>query len=346
MNKLTPDALFLVAIELDDISLLSFCSTNKYFNNNICKKDRIWNYKLNQIEDKISIEKLKEETGLKLKKLYQLVASLIYVKKLLNINLNLFEIYNTKNLSDNIDYSKFKEISEQSWKNVPLFILFKINPYVFSEICKNVETCSSKKFMKKYLNIWKGEIDINYGYGVDLIQDFIKNTKPDVHEIFFNFLIKKPDELIKVCKNTESPFCENKEFIKNFFDLNIDHFSYPITTIISMLPTSFLEEFLLRYIELEKKIPYTFVNISYIFKKFMPSLLKWNPKLAMKFLQNNIDEIIETDKKEHITALNEIFGYAVTYDRNEIMDYIYNYIKNMKDLPEDYDELFSYVNDE
>ena len=48
MNKLNKDELFLLAIELSLPDLLTFCSSGKRINDLVCKRDDIWNYKLNR----------------------------------------------------------------------------------------------------------------------------------------------------------------------------------------------------------------------------------------------------------------------------------------------------------
>ena len=47
MQTLSSDALFALAIQLELPELLQFCSTSKKINDNVCKKDNIWYYKLN-----------------------------------------------------------------------------------------------------------------------------------------------------------------------------------------------------------------------------------------------------------------------------------------------------------
>ena len=68
MENFNPDELFLIAIELDMPSLLEFCASNSRFNNLICNRDKIWEYKLekefkNEMskEVKLNNEKLNNE---------------------------------------------------------------------------------------------------------------------------------------------------------------------------------------------------------------------------------------------------------------------------------------------
>ena len=56
MEKLTKDPLFLVALELNDIDMANFCKSNKFFNDQICKKDDIWYYILERDYDKPEVK--------------------------------------------------------------------------------------------------------------------------------------------------------------------------------------------------------------------------------------------------------------------------------------------------
>ena len=46
MQRLTKDELFSLAIHLDLADILRLCSTSKYVERNLCLRDSIWNYKL------------------------------------------------------------------------------------------------------------------------------------------------------------------------------------------------------------------------------------------------------------------------------------------------------------
>jgi hypothetical protein len=106
MNKLTKDPLFLVALELNDVDLANFCKTNKKFNEQFCKKDDIWNYKLSRLDKKYSedIQNLSQEVSVPIKprELYQLVKSLIDAKEIFKLDWSLTELYNKEEISPTI----------------------------------------------------------------------------------------------------------------------------------------------------------------------------------------------------------------------------------------------------
>ncbi len=51
MEKLSRDELFSLAVNLDLPDLLRFCSSSKKFNNEVCKNNDIWFYKLKEFPD-------------------------------------------------------------------------------------------------------------------------------------------------------------------------------------------------------------------------------------------------------------------------------------------------------
>ena len=69
MEKLNKDELFTLALHLDLPSLLSFCSSNKNIERNICRRDDIWIYKLKK--DFPDYKNLKVEKSFK--DLYQIL---------------------------------------------------------------------------------------------------------------------------------------------------------------------------------------------------------------------------------------------------------------------------------
>lgn len=74
MEKLDKDALFLIARELDLLSLLKLCKTDKRMNK-ICAKDDVWYYILNRDYDKPEVKyRLTDEILLKFPKITALYA--------------------------------------------------------------------------------------------------------------------------------------------------------------------------------------------------------------------------------------------------------------------------------
>ena len=116
IKDLSKDPLFLVALELNDVDLANFCKTNKKFNEQICKKDTIWNYKLSRLDKKYSedIEKLRNEVETP-RELYQLVKSLIVAREIFKVNWSLTKLYNKEEIS----------LSNEGIEKIPNLSLFK-----------------------------------------------------------------------------------------------------------------------------------------------------------------------------------------------------------------------------
>ena len=91
MEKLSKDALFSIAIELNMPELLQFCATNSRINNLICKRNDIWNYKLKN-EFLNYDESLKQFTS---RETYVLLYKLIVLKEKLKILHSIKNLYNT-----------------------------------------------------------------------------------------------------------------------------------------------------------------------------------------------------------------------------------------------------------
>ena len=78
--------------------ILNLCETNKEIDRKLCKI--IWKYKIEQVEDKESVEKLREEE-FDLKKLYILIYSLNKVKEAFKSKYNIYDLY----MRDELDLS-------------------------------------------------------------------------------------------------------------------------------------------------------------------------------------------------------------------------------------------------
>ena len=110
IEKLSREALFSVAIELNIPEIIALCKTNKQIDEKLCKQDAIWEHKLEQIEEPKNIQNLREETKLKGRELYKLIYSLNKIKrvwKIWNIIDNIYELYKEPDL-----YLAAKNISE------------------------------------------------------------------------------------------------------------------------------------------------------------------------------------------------------------------------------------------
>ena len=93
LSKLSREALFSIAIHLDLPQILKLCATNKEIDRKLCQRDPIWNRKIEQVSDQESVQKIKEETNLKGKELYELIYSLIKVKEAFKLKDNIYELY-------------------------------------------------------------------------------------------------------------------------------------------------------------------------------------------------------------------------------------------------------------
>ena len=92
METLTSDTLFSLAIHLDFFNLLNFCVSSKRINNIIYKRDPIWRYRLEQdfLNDFIKFKDLNKTP----KEFYILLWKLKDIKQQLNLEQDLFDIYN------------------------------------------------------------------------------------------------------------------------------------------------------------------------------------------------------------------------------------------------------------
>ena len=96
MEKFTDSQLFLLALNMELPRLLKFCRTSKKFNDNICKKDAIWNYKLGK--EFPDYKKLKIKSSKR--RIYELLYKLRQLKKDLKAeDLDVYELYNERKLN-------------------------------------------------------------------------------------------------------------------------------------------------------------------------------------------------------------------------------------------------------
>jgi Leucine-rich repeat (LRR) protein len=140
MNSLNNDELFTFAIHLELPELLKFCATSKKIDKTICRKDTIWNYKLDQEFPKWKAEKrfVNSVKGKSLKEIYTLLYRLTILKEKLNgIRLSIYELYTEKainltgqgfeelptelGLLDNLEIliaerNRLKELPQEIWK--------------------------------------------------------------------------------------------------------------------------------------------------------------------------------------------------------------------------------------
>ena len=107
MEKLNKDELFTLALHLDLPSLLSFCSSNKNIERNVCQRDDIWIYKLKK--DFPDYKNLKVEKSFK--DLYKILYSLSQLKTKLKRRESIYELSNLEALS--LDNNKLTQIPKE-----------------------------------------------------------------------------------------------------------------------------------------------------------------------------------------------------------------------------------------
>lgn len=119
MHTLSKNELFLIALELDLVDLLSFCSSDEYIDEKICKNDQIWIYKLNNLKKKYpEIDQIARQVRNTPRKLYELVLDLIKIKDLFKLTKNLYDLYYSENLY--LNRKNLKEIPIELGKLVNL----------------------------------------------------------------------------------------------------------------------------------------------------------------------------------------------------------------------------------
>ena len=94
METASKDVLFTIAMNLELPSLLKWCASNSRINRNVCFNDDVWRSKL--LKDYPDYEKF--ELNRSLRETYILLYQLSYIKKLLNTNESLYDIFQRKKL--------------------------------------------------------------------------------------------------------------------------------------------------------------------------------------------------------------------------------------------------------
>jgi Leucine-rich repeat (LRR) protein len=125
MINLTKDTLFLIFLKLNDSDLVSLCKTNKYFKEQLYKSN-VWKYKLEELKEySKDIQELRKEVDVPRnpRELYQLVQSLINVKKVFTTKWSLSELYNKELIIfSNGEINKIPNLS--LFKKLKTLILF------------------------------------------------------------------------------------------------------------------------------------------------------------------------------------------------------------------------------
>ena len=95
LNNLSPDALFLIAVNFDYPELLQFCSSSKRINDLICRRDRIWLHRLERDYPNwrdFKIDKSPRDT-------YKVLYGLTVLKDKLGLDYGLLDLFNLQDLS-------------------------------------------------------------------------------------------------------------------------------------------------------------------------------------------------------------------------------------------------------
>ena len=109
METASKDILFTVAMNLELPSLLKWCASNSRINKNVCQNEHLWRSKL--LQDYPDYQKF--ELSRSLRETYVFLYQLSYIKKLLNTNKSLCEIFLRKQI----------DLSNKRLKKVPAFDL-------------------------------------------------------------------------------------------------------------------------------------------------------------------------------------------------------------------------------
>ena len=119
METSSKDVLFTIALNLDLPSLLKWCSSNSRINKNVCQNDNVWRSKLlNDYPDfqNFHLNKSLRET-------YIFLYQLSQIKKLLNSNESLYDIFQRKEL--NLSNKKLKKVPAFDLPNLQGLHLYK-----------------------------------------------------------------------------------------------------------------------------------------------------------------------------------------------------------------------------
>ena len=104
METASKDVLFTIAMELDLPDLLRWCSSNSRINQDVCQNDNVWKSKL--LKDYPDYEEFNLNRSLR--ETYVFMYQLSYIKKLLNANESLHNIFTRKEL--NLSGKKLKKV--------------------------------------------------------------------------------------------------------------------------------------------------------------------------------------------------------------------------------------------
>ena len=134
MESASKDVLFTIAMNLDLPSLLRWCESNSRINKNVCLNSDVWRSKL--LKDFPSEYPGFQKYGLNrsLRETYVFLYQLSYIKKLLNTNESLYDIFvkRTLNLSNkrlskvpafDLPNLEILDLSNNNLRNVPAFNL-------------------------------------------------------------------------------------------------------------------------------------------------------------------------------------------------------------------------------
>ena len=109
MDVASKDVLFTIAMTLDLPSLLRWCQSNSRIHKDVCNNEHLWRNKL--LQDYPDYEKF--NLKLSLKETYVLMFQLSYIKKILNTEETLYEIFMKKQIN----------LSGKELKRIPSFNL-------------------------------------------------------------------------------------------------------------------------------------------------------------------------------------------------------------------------------
>ena len=149
MNKLSKDALFMIALELDLPDLLNFCKSYEKIDKLVCQRNEIWLHKLKEFPNwkEFNIDK-------DLKDIYETLYDLKVVKEFLKDipkyrNYSLLELYNLRELE--LKNNQLTEIPKELGNLTELETLI-LNGNKLTEIPKELGNLTNLKYLYLYNN--------------------------------------------------------------------------------------------------------------------------------------------------------------------------------------------------
>ena len=189
MENLSRDTLILIALEMDLSSILELCKTNKRINEKICQNDMFWLNKIKKerpkflptLEDKLKFKNYKD-LYMKLQKSGDVVYSLDFDDKTVNVKGDILDYIKTVFHADGVGTFLNDKLNDRSWKVYTNAVEFTFEPFITNT-------------KEEAIKVAKEEIDFQLQSEVDdeVIQNYYdkleKYDEVDIDEDNVNFSI-------------------------------------------------------------------------------------------------------------------------------------------------------------